>query len=102
MLLTINVSLDVRLPAGCAAGIEDDRTAPHHRHQDRDRRFFLDRHARRTIQSGQSQNAPGFCERAGPQTERLATNPIASLSAPRFAFILLRYMWLMIITHSVS
>ena len=30
---------------------------------------------------------PGFCERAGPQTERLATNPIASLSAPRFAFI---------------
>ena len=44
----------------------------------------------------------GFCERAGPQTERLATNPIASLSAPRFAFIRLRYMWLMIITHSVS
>ena len=60
---------------------------PHHRPKDRDRRFFEDRHARRTVQSRQSQNAPGFCERAGPQTERLATNPIASLSAPRFAFI---------------
>src|SRR6516164_1574328 len=39
--------------------------------------------------AGNRRMPPGFCERAGPQTERLATNPIASLSAPRFAVILL-------------
>jgi hypothetical protein len=60
---------------------------PHHRPQDRDLDSSWIDILAGLSKAGNRRMPPGFCERAGPQTERLATNPIASLSAPRSAFI---------------
>ena len=79
--------LDVRLPAGCAAGIEDDRTAPPSRTQGPRSSILRGSTCSPDCPKQAIAECPRCLREGRPADGTAATNPIASLSAPRFAFI---------------